>query len=189
MMNSVLVISSGEKSTAFFMEILNQQGYDEIVMLKNGGISRRTLTERDFDLCIINAPLSDESGERLAIDIASSGLTQVILIIKAELYDEICEKVEDYGVLTVAKPINKQILWNALKLANAAHHRLTRLKSENNKLLQKIEDIRVIDRAKCTLMGYLKMSEEEAHRYLEKQAMDRRTSKREVANQVLKTYE
>ena len=64
-----------------------------------------------------------------------------------------------------------------------------RLKKENNKLLQKIEDIRMIDRAKCILIQYLNMTGAEAHRYIEKQAMDMRSTRKVVAEGILRTYE
>ena len=49
--------------------------------------------------------------------------------------------------------------------------------------------MRLIDRAKCVLIQYLTMTEPQAHRYIEKQAMDTRTTRREVAQQILRTYE
>ena len=61
--------------------------------------------------------------------------------------------------------------------------------NENEKLKEKINDIRLIDRAKLTLIQYLKMSEEESHKYIEKQAMDLRITKVEVAKNILKIYE
>ena len=64
-----------------------------------------------------------------------------------------------------------------------------RLMEENKKLKNKIRDIKLIDRAKLTLIQYLNMSEEESHRYIEKQAMDRRITKVEVAKNILKIYE
>ena len=63
------------------------------------------------------------------------------------------------------------------------------MQSENRRLVQKLEDIRVVDRAKCMLISYLSMSESEAHKYIEKQAMDKRLTKREIAERILKTYE
>lgn len=63
------------------------------------------------------------------------------------------------------------------------------LKKQNEQLQKKIEDIKFVDRAKCVLIEYLKMSEAEAHRFIEKQAMDLRVTKREIASRILKTYE
>ena len=47
----------------------------------------------------------------------------------------------------------------------------------------------MVDRAKCILIQYLNMTEPQAHRYIEKQAMDLRVSRREIAQGILQTYE
>ena len=62
------------------------------------------------------------------------------------------------------------------------------LSVENEKLAGKIDEFRIIDRAKWVLIDYLKMSEEQAHRYIEKQAMDLRIPRIEAAKNILKTY-
>lgn len=61
--------------------------------------------------------------------------------------------------------------------------------NENEKVKKRINDVKLIDRAKLTLIQYLKMSEEESHKYIEKQAMDLRITKVEVAKNILKIYE
>lgn len=188
-MESALIVSSTEKGIDYFTEILKAASCNHVVALQSCGEARRLLLERDFDLVMINAPLHDESGEKLSRHIASKGVSQVILIVKSEYFDAVSAVTEDDGVLVVAKPINKAVLWSALQLARAAGKRLTRMQAENSKLKQKIEDIRIIDRAKCILMSYLNMSEQDAHRYIEKQAMDMRQTKRAVAEGILKTYE
>ena len=188
-MESALIISHTEKSTAFLTEMLNAASYSQIVTLQFCGDARRLLLERNFDLIIINAPLQDESGESLARHIASKGLSQVILIVKSEHFDAVSAATEDEGVFTIVKPVNRTIFWSALKLAKAGQNRMRWLRAENSKLTQKIEDIRIIDRAKCLLISYLTVSEQEAHRYIEKQAMDMRITRREVAEGILKTYE
>ena len=72
---------------------------------------------------------------------------------------------------------------------SAARNRIVGLQSENVRLQSKIEEIRLVDRAKCALIQYLNMTEPQAHRYIEKQAMDMRTTRREIAQNILKTYE
>lgn len=188
-MDSVLIVSSSDKGTEFFNDILESASIGKIVTLKTGGEARRLLMECDFDLVIINAPLYDEPGEGLSRHIASKGVSQVILVVKSEYYDEVSAMTEDFGVLTVAKPISRSMFWSALKLAKSAASRLKQIQAENSKLKQKIEDIRIVDRAKCILISYLGLSEQEAHRYIEKQAMDMRTTRRAVAEGILKTYE
>ena len=188
-MESALIVSHTEKSIVFFTEMLNMASFNQTVTLQLCGDARRLLLERDFDLVIINAPLRDESGEDLARHIASKGLSQVILVVKSEHFDAVSEVAENDGVFTVAKPINRSIFWAVIKLAKVGQIRMQQLRAENAKLANKIEDIRIIDRAKCILISYLKISEQEAHRSIEKQAMNMRITRREVAEGILKTYE
>lgn len=188
-MDSALLVSRGEKSNAFFTEMLSAASVSQIFALPTCGEARRLLMEREFDLVIVNAPLPDESGESLARHIAAKGSSQVILVVKSEYYEEVSAVTEEDGVLTVAKPVNRTIFWSALKLAKAAQARLRQVRSENSRLQQKLEDIRVVNRAKYLLISHLSMSEQEAHRYIEKQAMDLRATRRAVAEGILKTYE
>ena len=188
-MENALIVSNSEKSAASIAEMISAASIREIVALKSCGEAQRLLLERDFDLAVINAPLRDESGEGLSRHIASKSISQVILIVKSEFFDAVSAICEEDGVLTVSKPVNRAIFWSALKLAVGAQNRLKRVRAENAQLKQKIEDIRVIDRAKCLLISYLNMSEQEAHRYIEKQAMDLRSAKRAVAEGILKMYE
>lgn len=188
-MESALIISGTEESVDFFGEMLQEVSCPQIVTSTTGREARRQILEQDFDLVIIYAPLPDETGESLSRQIAAGGMSQVILVVKSRYYDAIAAVTEDYGVLTISRPFNRNVFWTALKMAGAAQNRLKVMHEENNRLMQKIEDIRMIDRAKCILISYLNMSEQSAHRYIEKQAMDRRISKRAVAEGILKTYE
>jgi len=189
LMDSALIVSYSEEGANFFAELLNAADIYQIVALKSCGEARRLLLERDFDLVIINTPLRDESGESLSRHIASKGISQVILAVKNEYFDEVSAVCEDDGVLTIAKPTSKSVFWFALKLCKSAQNKLKRIQVENAKVKQKIEDIRIVDRAKCILITYMNMSEKEAHRYIEKQAMDMRSTKRAIAEGILKTYE
>ena len=188
-MESALIVSYTEKSIAFFTEMLNAAFVNQIVSLNSVVESRRLILERDFDLVIVNAPLQDESGENFSRYIASKGTSQVILVVKNEYFDAISAVCEDDGILVISKPMNREVFWSALKLAGSAQSRLRRVQDENSRLKQKIEDIRIVDRAKCLLISYLNMGEQEAHRYIEKQAMDMRSTKRLIAEGIIKTYE
>ena len=77
----------------------------------------------------------------------------------------------------------------ALRLVAAARKRLFGLTDENLRLRARIEELRLIDRAKCTLISVLNISEKEAHRTIEKQAMDLRLTKKQVAEHILRTYD
>ncbi|MCL2030238.1 MAG: ANTAR domain-containing protein [Oscillospiraceae bacterium] len=188
-MESALIVSHTDKSAVYLTELLDAASVKHIAVLPSCGEARRLLLERDFDLVIVNAPLRDESGESLSRHIAAKSLSQVILAVKSEYFDAVSAACEGDGVLTVSKPVNRAIFWSALTLAKAACSRLKRMQTENARLKQKIEDIRMIDRAKCILISFMGMSEQDAHRYIEKQAMDMRAAKRVIAEGILRTYE
>jgi response regulator NasT len=188
-MESALVVSSSEEDTAIIVEMAGAVSIGQTIIVKSCGEARRLLVERDFDAVIINMPLRDETGESLCRHIASKGISQVILLVRSEFFDAVSAVCEDDGILTIAKPLDRALFWQTLKLAGAAQSRLRRVQAENSELKQKIEDIRIIDRAKCVLISYLKLSEQEAHRFIEKQAMDMRSSRRAVAEGILRTYD
>jgi len=188
-MDRGLIISYTPKSVEYLTNILQKASVSDIASVSYAGEARRILIENDFDVCIVNAPLPDETGIGLARDIAAKNLSQVILIVKSDLFDEVSSKVDKYGVITITKPNSKIMLWNALKLASAANRWVKDLREENRKLVQRIEDMRVVDRAKCILISHLSMTEAEAHRYIEKQSMNRRLPKRKIAEEILKIYE
>lgn len=187
--SSALIVARGEKGISYFSDVLHEASYEHIVVAGTAGEARRLMIEHDFDICVINAPLPDEHGEMLAQNIASKGISSVILCIKMDIFEEISTKVEDYGVITVAKPINRALFWSAIKIAISANRRMKMIQKENNKLVQKMEDIKIVNRAKLVLITHLSMSEQEAHRYIEKQSMDMRITKRVAAERILKTYE
>ncbi|MDR1869009.1 MAG: ANTAR domain-containing protein [Treponema sp.] len=187
-MESALIVSCTDKSADFFSEVLNTISVNKITVLNSAEEARRHLMERDFDFIIVDAPLADESGEDFSRNIASKSLSQVILAVKNEHFNKVAAVCEEDGVLAISKPVNKEIFSLSLSLAKAANSRIKRIHAENAKLKQKIKDIRIIDRAKLLLISYLNLSEQEAHRFIEKQAMDLRTSKRMIAEGILKTY-
>ncbi len=184
-MDRALIVCDNEKGTSFYKSFLKENGYIDIVAVTSGPMAKRAILDYDFEICIINGPIGGTSGEELSIDIAEKNICQVILFVKAELLEEISAQVEDYGVITVSKPINKQLFWQALKLAKVAQRRINMAHNENVKLEKKLEDMKIISRAKILLMVEQNISEEEAHKLIEKQAMDRRMTRIEVAREIV----
>ena len=71
---------------------------------------------------------------------------------------------------------------------SSARERLRKAEKKTLSIEEKMEEIRIVNRAKWILIRELKLDEPEAHRYIEKQAMDRCISKRIVAEEIIKTY-
>lgn len=185
---SVLVTSPAQKFNDALTQMLPGSDYYPVTFTGNVAAARRELLDRAYDFVIINAPLPDDFGTRLAIDAGSKPGTVVLLLVRGEMYEEITAKVTPQGVFTLPKPTSTQTLQQSLKWMAAARERLRRLEQKALTVEEKMEEIRLVNRAKWILIEQLKMTEAEAHRHIEKQAMDRCVSRREIALGIMKTY-
>lgn len=187
---SALIVSGTEKGSNLIEDLMrNTSGISDFFYTRNGSEARRMLIENSYDIIIINTPLADEFGHDLALYASTNTVSGLILIVKSEIYEEVCDRVEDYGIVVLSKPLSRQTFYSTVKLVSATQKRLIILEKENMKLQKKIEEIRLVDRAKCVLIQYLNMTEAEAHRYIEKQAMDMRKTKKTIAENILNTYD
>ena len=96
--------------------------------------------------------------------------------------------VAEYGVFTLSKPTSKSTMEIALKWMISSKERLRQIEKKSSSLEDKMTEIRLVNRAKWLLIGELTMSEPDAHRYIEKQAMNNGVTKREIAENIIKTY-
>jgi AmiR/NasT family two-component response regulator len=188
-MGRVLLASGSSQASELLSQLLKSAGYMNVITTSSGNEARRLVNQNDFELIVINTPLSDEFGHELSMMVAENTNAGIIVVCKADIADDLYDKVSYYGVCVLPKPLNKSLFFQSLKIVSATQSRIMGLRNENFKLQSKIEEIRLVNRAKCVLIQYLKLTEPQAHRYIEKQAMDTRQTKKDVAEKILKTYE
>ena len=185
---SVLIVSAAESFNDALSALLPNSKYSPTHFVSNISAAKRALAERAFDFVIINSPLPDDIGTRFAIDTGNSKETVVLLMVRAELQEEIYDKVAEHGVFVLPKPTSKPTMAIALSWLSSAREKLRKTEKKTLSIEEKMEEIRIVNRAKWLLISELKMDEQGAHRYIEKQAMDRCISKRIVAEEIIKTY-
>ncbi len=184
----VLTVSATDKFFDFVKETLPNDEFELEEPLHSAGEAKRFLISAQSDILIINAPLPDDFGIELSTELADSTMG-IMLCVKGDIYDQTAYKVEDSGVLTLGKPLSRQSFYAAVKLLAALSSRLSRMEMKNRSLREKMEDIRMVNRAKWLLIENLNMTEKDAHHYIEKQAMDTRFTRREVAENIVRTYD
>lgn len=185
---SVLIVCASEKFNQSLLNFLHEYRYDPITVVTDAGSAKRKLMECSVDIVIINTPLPDEFGTELALDLCSGSGAGVLLLVKAEHYLDINAKVMPYGVLTLSKPTSAQMISQSLFLLCGTRERLRRMEEKAASIEEKMAEARIINRAKCLLIEQLKMTEAQAHRYIEKQSMDRCVTRRAIAENILSTY-
>jgi len=185
---SVLIVSAAESFNEALSAMLPNSKYSPTSFVTNISAAKRTLAERAFDFVIINSPLPDDIGTRFAIDTGNSRETVVLLMVRSELQAEIYDKVAEHGVFVLPRPTSKPTMTIALSWLSSAREKLRKTEKKTLSIEEKMEEIRIVNRAKWLLISELKMDEQGAHRYIEKQAMDCCVSKRAVAEEIIKTY-
>jgi response regulator NasT len=188
-MDNVLIVSNTNTTMGILADLLRSEPLGRIAVAQSGAEARRYVTDADFDLIIIDAPLPDETGADLAITASEKTTAGIILIVDAQNVLDVSACVEDYGVFALPKPLSPEFFYQGVKLLTAARKRVMRLENENQRLQKKIEEIRIVDRAKLILIQVLKMTEPQAQHYIEKQSMDLRQTRLATAENILRTYE
>ena len=185
---SVLIVTASERFTDSIMPLLPMTDYWPVQTASSVAEARRWLADTEFDIVLINTPLPDDFGMHLAIDICTGSGAGVLLLVKNDHYNEIYSKVVRYGVITLSKPTNRQMVAQNLRILCATRERIRQMQAKQATVEEKIKEIRLVNRAKWLLIECLNMTEAEAHRYIEKQAMDLRISRREAAENMIKAY-
>lgn len=183
----ILIVSGSDKVYDHLAGILPK---DEFMVSRasSAGEARRCLIESSFDIMFINSPLPDDFGVELAFDYSELPMG-IIIMVKEDIYNRVSYDVENEGIITLQKPNSRQAIYSTVKLMAAVSAKLKRLDKKNQTLQEKMADIRIINHAKWLLIENKDMTEEEAHKYIEKKAMDSRRSKRETAQEVIDTFE
>lgn len=185
---SVLIVSASEKFRDSLLPLLPEAGYSPVLTAASVGEAERARNQRDFDFIFINSPLPDDAGLRFAIDTCRSGGTVTVLFAAAALFDQVNARVAEHGVFVLPRPVPREAILRGLNWMTAARERLRGYEKKARPIEDKMEEIRLVNRAKWLLISELKMSEPDAHHYITHQAMDRCTSKRAVAEEIIKLY-
>lgn len=182
--HSVLLVSRDSKIVSQISAFLVPPLF-ELTTTSDFNEARRLATERSFNIIIADS--GDGYDTDFAINVADSYST-ILLLVPNEHFDEISYRVEGYGILTITKPFEPFYLYNMMKIAIAVQYKVQVLSSQTTKLKVKMEEIKQVNRAKMLLMQNMKMTEQEAHRYIEKEAMDRGMKKTAISEEIIKTY-
>ncbi len=188
-MGRAMIVSAGSSSNEYLSLRLAELGYTRPAIIPSGAEARRRMAESDFELIVVNAPLPDEFGHELCISAVEQTDAGVIFLAKAAAADQLIGQLNEQGVLLLGKPFSNALFIQTAHMAAASNHRLRRLHAENDRLQAKLSQLRLVSRAKCLLIEQRQMTEAEAHRYIEKQAMDTRRDRGEIAQEILDTLD
>ena len=181
---SALVVSKSEKTADTLSAVLKSNAFSKVLRADSAGAARRMTLKQPVDVVVINTPLADDFGTQLAMDLSEKNMG-VLVFVKKDVYDPVSYKLEEYGIVTLPKSVERTALNQSLKMLKAMGVKLAKLEAQKSSLESKMREIRLVNRAKWLLISHLSMSEEEAHRYIEKEAMDACVKKSEIAENII----
>ena len=166
-------------------EMLVEEGFEVVGQAVDGVQAVELATELKPDLVILDVKMPRKDGIDAAGEIVADQIAPVV-ILTAFSQRELIERARDAGAMAyLVKPFSKADLLPAIELAVARFAEMAALRAEVADISQRLEARKIIDRAKGLLMLHQKMTEPEAFRWIQRTAMDRRTSMQAVAGAVL----
>lgn len=169
------------------VEMLTEEGYDVVGEAGDGQQAVDLAVEHKPDLVIMDVKMPVRDGIDAASEIAAKRIAPVV-ILTAFSQRELVERARDAGAMAyLVKPFSQADLVPAIELATSRFSELAALEREVGALTERLETRKLIDRAKGALMQAHGLTEPEAFRWIQRAAMDRRTTMKVVAQVVIDT--
>jgi two-component system, response regulator PdtaR len=166
-------------------EMLTEEGFEVVGQAADGEEAVELATSLKPDLVIMDVKMPKKDGIDAAAEIVTEQIAPVVMLTAFSQRDLI-ERARDAGAMAyLVKPFNQADLLPAIELAVARYAEMVQLREEVADVTARLETRKLIDRAKGLLMTNQKMTEPEAFRWIQRTAMDRRTSMQVVAQAVL----
>ncbi len=167
------------------VEMLGEEGYEVVGEAGDGETALALVESLRPDLAVLDVKMPTMDGITAAKKIAEARLAPVV-ILTAFSQRDLVERARDAGAMAyLVKPFDKSSLVPAIEMAVSRYAEISQLEAEVADLGERLETRKVVDRAKGQLQTRFKMTEPEAFRWIQKAAMDKRTTMREVAAVVI----
>ena len=166
-------------------ESLEAEGYAVIGETGRGDEAIDLVRMLEPDLVILDIKMPGMNGIDAAKVISDEGLAAVILL-SAFSQQDLIKEASNAGVLAyLVKPFQRSDLVPSIELALGRFEEISGLKQEAVMLRESLETRKLVDRAKGLLIDNYGLKESDAYRYLQKKAMEDRTTMKAVAEDIL----
>ena len=186
---SLLLITASQDTAAQFARMLPAERFAPEYSVCSAYEAEYVLQETNHDVVVIDDSIPEESASALASLAAKHGVRHVLFLAGSERFERAAAFAQDYGFMALPSPVDPAMLRQSLGMMAAASTRIRELEEKAQDLEEQMEDLRVVDHAKLILVQQFKMSEKAAHRFIEKNAMDRSVKRRVIAENIIRTYQ
>ncbi|MBB5183312.1 ANTAR domain-containing response regulator [Catenisphaera adipataccumulans] len=181
----VIVVSRSNDTLKVMKEVLPAHQFQIIHSFATIADTKKALRSRHCDLLIVQAPLKDEQGVRACLQIKNALPIEILLLVKADIYDQVLYQCDDSGICVLSLPCKKSMVYQSCSLLMMLAAQKRKYEAEIARLKQKMQNEKVINRAKLVLIEDYHWTEDQAHKYIEHAAMDTSKTKFEIARDIL----
>lgn len=185
---NVLVVSGFSGLYDTLAPMLKDCGFCEVFRAVNTAAAKKILLTEEVCGVVINCPLDDGFGLDFAMECATQKNTAVLMFVKKELFSQCVQKTASTGILTLKKPNTPETVRQSLHLLFSTSKKLTCLRDNDTEENERTRELKLISRAKMILISSFGMTEEQAHKYIERRSMESRLPKKTVALNIINSY-
>ena len=182
---AILVIAAKPRIQSSVRSALTAK-YGRVLTAETVQEARRAVEREKIVLMVIFSPLKDEEEIPRLFDMADRRGIAAGYIVGREIYGETAYRLEGRNVFVVAYPLQMDQVLQLVSFLHQVQRRFWLVLSEQERLQRQVQDIQIACRVKCLLVEKREMTEEEAHHFIEQEAMNTGLSKREAALKILK---
>lgn len=176
-----MVLIAAERSRCDMIKKTLAAGRYALFRAESGKDARMKILDLSLSLVIVDASLPDGSAKEVSVLASERGI-DTIYVVSDVLVPHMAETMEKYGVY-VAGTGDMASVFRTLRVSR---NKISRAEEKNRKLLERLKNEKMLTKAKCLLARYRAMSEEEAHAYIEKKAMNCRISLLDAAMTIVR---
>ena len=186
---SLLLITASRDTAAHFAAFLPEDRFAPELNVCSPLEADYVLGETVYDVVVIDGTVPAESGAALARFAVEHGVSGVLLLAEADKLPAVSALAAEHGFLALQSPVDPSLLKQSLGMMATVSQKMHALQSRADSLQAKMDELRLVDRAKLLLIQRFKMTEKQAHRFIEKNAMDRCVTRRAIAEKIIRTYD
>ncbi len=182
-MKKVLIAARTAEACKTLAGLIDSAEYD--VTTATDGMTVRSIDTARFDFIFISIPLENETGLTLLTELHKSTGAHLFAIVREDAADDALKRLSPIGIYIITKPVFKGALMQAIRFCETNAGSEVVFRRRIAELEKKNEQDKKLTRAKLIVMSKEQLSEAEAHRRIQKLAMDLRVSQYEIAEDII----
>lgn len=188
--SAILLCCHKKESTNVMESFLKDNGYDDVIVVSDTNSAQKQIANHSFAMILVDLPFTQNRHEvSFLLSLSKATNANIMAIVNKANYESLRDQVERFGIFTLCKPIPQELFIQLLAFMRVIQCRNHQILQKQKQLVDYIKEIKLVDRAKCLMIEYEYMSEEEAHKRIEKEAMNERVTRGVIAQRIIKQFE